>query len=274
MSKVKIVTDSSISIKKELVEELGISIVSLSFMIDGIVYQDSEVSGKEFIKMMSEAKALPKTSQPPIGQFVETYQRLVEDGSEVISIHMTQALSGTVEAARQASKLVDGNITVIDSGFTDQALAFQVIEAAKMAQAGANTEEILTKVAEIKAKTKLFIGITNLDNLVKGGRISRLTGMFSSFLNVKLVMELINDELQPVAKGRGLKTFTKWFDDWQKQTDISKITAFGISHADGLEMSEKFKQELHGKIDDVLILDTGSIIATHTGVGAWAVAYY
>ena len=75
--------------------------------------------------MMANAKALPKTSQPPIGEFVELYDRLGEDGSEVISIHMTKGLSGTVEAARQASNLSSSKVTVIDSDFTDQGLSFK-----------------------------------------------------------------------------------------------------------------------------------------------------
>jgi DegV family protein with EDD domain len=198
------------------------------------------------------------------------------DGSSIISIHMSQSLSGTVEAARQASKLVEGDITVIDSGFTDQGLSFQVIEAAKLAQNGESKEIILNKIAEVKSKTKLYIGITNLDNLVKGGRISRLTGVMSNFLNVKIVMEFINGELRPIVKGRGTKAFMKWFEDWKNEVDFSQITALGISHANGLELSEKFKSEISSHLPQISIpvLDTGSIIATHTGPGAWAIMYY
>lgn len=276
MRNIKIVTDSSITIEDGLAEKLGITIISLSFMIDGVVYQDSEVSGSEFMRMMAEGKTLPKTSQPPIGEFVEIYKQLMSDGSSIISIHMSQSLSGTVEAARQASKLVEGDVTVIDSGFTDQGLSFQVIEAAKLAQNGESKDVILTKINEVKAKTKLYIGITNLDNLVKGGRISRLTGVMSNFLNVKIVMEFINGELQPIVKGRGTKTFMKWFEDWKNEVDFSQITALGISHANGLELSEKFKAELTSHLPQISIpvLNTGSIIATHTGPGAWAIMYY
>lgn len=276
MSSIKIVTDSSITIEEGLAKKLGITIISLSFMIDGIVYQDSEVSGSEFMRMMAEGKTLPKTSQPPIGEFVEIYKQLIADGSSIISIHMSQSLSGTVEAARQASKLVEGDITVLDSGFTDQGLSFQVIEAAKLAQNGESKKTILNKISEVKAKTKLYIGITNLDNLVKGGRISRLTGVMSNFLNVKIVMEFINGELRPIVKGRGTKTFMKWFEDWKNEVDFSQITTLGISHANGLELSEKFKSELGSHLPQISIpvLDTGSIIATHTGPGAWAIMYY
>lgn len=145
--------------------------------------------------MMANAKALPKTSQPPIGEFVELYDRLGEDGSEVISIHMTKGLSGTVEAARQASNLSSSKVTVIDSDFTDQGLSFQVIQAAKLAQVGAGVPEILAEIERVKQNTKLYIGISTLDNLVKGGRISRTTGLLSNIFNMKVVMDFENTEL-------------------------------------------------------------------------------
>ncbi len=105
---------------------------------------------------MANAKALPKTSQPPIGEFVELYDRLGEDGSEVISIHMTKGLSGTVEAARQASNLSSSKVTVIDSDFTDQGLSFQVIQATKLAQVGAGVPEILAEIERVKQKYQII----------------------------------------------------------------------------------------------------------------------
>ena len=90
MTNVKIVTDSSCTMEKSLRDELNIHMMPLSIMVDGVVYPDDDhLPGEKFMDMMANAKALPKTSQPPIGEFVELYDRLGEDGSEVISIHMT-----------------------------------------------------------------------------------------------------------------------------------------------------------------------------------------
>ena len=129
MTNVKIVTDSSCTMEKSLRDELNIHMMPLSIMVDGVVYPDDDHLPAKIYGHDGNAKALPKTSQPPIGEFVELYDRLGEDGSEVISIHMTKGLSGTVEAARQASNLSSSKVTVIDSDFTDQGLSFQVIQA-------------------------------------------------------------------------------------------------------------------------------------------------
>lgn len=278
MTNVKIVTDSSCTMEKSLRDELNIHMMPLSIMVDGVVYPDDDhLPGEKFMDMMANAKALPKTSQPPIGEFVELYDRLGEDGSEVISIHMTKGLSGTVEAARQASNLSSSKVTVIDSDFTDQGLSFQVIQAAKLAQAGAGVPEILAEIERVKQNTKLYIGISTLDNLVKGGRISSTTGLLSNIFNMKVVMDFENTELIPVAKGRGVKTFNKWFDELKSElSKIPNVRQIGISHADGLELANGFKEGLQAifKDMDIPVLHTNPVIATHTGKNAFAIMYY
>ncbi|EHH1618574.1 DegV family protein [Enterococcus faecalis] len=278
MTNVKIVTDSSCTMEKSLRDELNIHMMPLSIMVDGVVYPDDDhLPGEKFMDMMANAKALPKTSQPPIGEFVELYDRLGEDGSEVISIHMTKGLSGTVEAARQASNLSSSKVTVIDSDFTDQGLSFQVIQAAKLAQAGAGVPEILAEIERVKQNTKLYIGISTLNNLVKGGRISRTTGLLSNIFNMKVVMDFENTELIPVAKGRGVKTFNKWFDELKSElSKIPNVRQIGISHADGLELANGFKEGLQAifKDMDIPVLHTNPVIATHTGKNAFAIMYY
>lgn len=278
MTTIKIVTDSSCTMETEVRDRLHIHVVPLSVMIDGVLYRDDDdLSGERFMSMMATAKELPKTSQPPIGEFVELYDELGKDGSQVISIHMTKGLSGTVEAARQASNLSKTDVTIIDCDNTDQALSFQVIRAAEMALAGAELPEILAKLEEIKNNTKLFIGLSSLNNLVKGGRISRATGLLSSFLNMRIVMDFDHSELIPVVKGRGNKTFNNWFqsfkDELSKLPDVKQI---GISHADALELAEWFRDELEAMFPGmhIPVLQTTPIIATHTGKGAFAITYY
>jgi DegV family protein with EDD domain len=277
MAKLKIVTDSSCTMTPTVRDELAIHVVPLSVMIDGVVYPDDEtLPGEKFMQMMSQAKELPKTSQPPIGHFVELFDELGKDGSEVLAIHMTKGLSGTVEAARQASQLSKANVTVIDSDTTDQALAFQVIRAAELAQAGKTLAEVLPEVERVRNNTKLFIGVSTLENLVKGGRISRAKGLLSSLLNMKVIMDFDHSELIPIIKGRGAKTFNKWFEELKSELQhLPKVTKIGISHADGLEITERFKRELQEAFPDldIPLLHTTPIIATHTGKGAFAITY-
>ncbi|AVM71904.1 DegV family protein [Streptococcus mutans] len=274
MSKIKIVTDSSITIEPDLVEALDITVVPLTVMVDGIVYSDNDLKkdGK-FLSLMRNSKSLPKTSQPPVGLFAETYEKLIKEGAEqIVAIHITHSLSGTLEASRQGANIAGADVTVLDSAFTDQAMKFQVIAAAKLAQKGSSLEEILARVEEVKKKTELFIGVSTLENLVKGGRIGRVTGLISSLLNIRVVMELKNHDLNPIAKGRGNKTFNKWLDNLIATIKDRKIAEIGISYAGTSDFANGLKDKLQAYVEkDIAVLETGSIIQTHTGEGAFAV---
>ena len=272
MTKIKIVTDSSITIEPEVAKELDITIVPLSVMVDGVVYSDADLAEGEFLRLMQSSRNLPKTSQPPVGVFADVFEHLAEDGAQIISIHMSHALSGTVEAARQGATLANADVTVVDSSFIDQAMKFQVTEAAKLAKEGASLEEILAKIEEVKEKTELYIGLSTLENLVKGGRIGRVSGLISSLLNIRVIMQMKDHQLEPIVKGRGAKTFKKWLDDLTASLQNKQVAEIGISYAGSPELALEMKESLQPYVKKpISVLETGSIIQTHTGENAWAV---
>ena len=272
MTKIKIVTDSSVTIEPEVAKELDITIVPLSVMVDGVVYSDADLAEGEFLRLMQSSRNLPKTSQPPVGVFADVFEQLAEDGVQIISIHMSHALSGTVEAARQGATLANADVTVVDSSFTDQAMKFQVTEAAKLAKEGASLEEILAKIEEVKEKTELYIGLSTLENLVKGGRIGRVSGLISSLLNIRVIMQMKDHQLEPIVKGRGAKTFKKWLDDLTASLQNKQVAEIGISYAGSPELALEMKESLQPYVKKpISVLETGSIIQTHTGENAWAV---
>ena len=242
-------------------------------MVDGVIYSDSDLREEgRFLEMMKHSKELPKTSQPPVGLFAETYEKLVKEGAEqIVAIHIMHTLSGTCEASRQGASLSGADVTVIDSGFTDQCLKFQVVEAAKLAEAGASLDEIVARVEEVKSKSELHIGVSTLENLVKGGRIGRVTGLLSSLLNIRVIMELKDYQLNTIAKGRGAKTFTKWLDSYIDSIKDRKVAEIGISYAGTPDFAHKMAEKLEVLGAPISILETGSIIQTHTGEGAFAV---
>lgn len=267
-------TDSSITIEPELARELDITIVPLSVTIDGTMYSDDDLSFEDFMVKMAATKSLPKTSQPPVGVFAEVYEKIATKKDEIISIHLTEALSGTVEAARQGGMLSGRDVTVVDCDFTDQAQKFQVVEAARLAKLGLTKDEILEKIKHIRESTELYIGFATLENLVKGGRVSRMTGLFGSLLNVRVIGTLKNRELNTLLRGRGNKTFYKWLDELSEHISTSgrKIREIAISHAQGLEFSQRAKEALQKFVEKpISIMDTNTTIATHTGPGAWAI---
>lgn len=214
----------------------------LSVEVEGKIYDPiKDLTPSSFMELMQHSKQLPKSSQPPLGKFVELYEKYLDEGYEVLSIHLTEKLSGTVNTARQAAEMAGGAVTVIDTDFIARGQAFQVLEAARMAQSGEHElADIVARLAEIKSKTKLYIVVVTLENLVKGGRVGRVQGLLGSLLNIKLIAELKEGQLEEEAKVRSNKKILNYLLDLI-QTEKRKIVELDVEHANGLQMAEAFQ---------------------------------
>ncbi|MFV2049703.1 DegV family protein [Metabacillus sp. YM-086] len=272
MQKIKIVTDSTIDMSKELIEEYDITVVPLSITIDDKHFTDGvDITPDVFIKMMNQSKELPKSSQPPAGEFLKVYDELSKDGSSIISIHMTKGLSGTVQSAQSAAQMSEADVTVLDSMFISKALGFQVLEAAKMAKEGSSKEQILHRIAEIHDHTRLYLSVDTLENLVKGGRIGRGKALIGSLLNIKPIAKLQDGLYTPVGKVRSQSQAVKYLaKQFAEDVKGKTVKAVGIAHADAHDFAQKLKQAVL-EISPNCMVDvsfTTPVVSTHTGSGA------
>ncbi|NYE04680.1 DegV family protein with EDD domain [Bacillus niacini] len=278
MSKIKIVTDSTMDMTIEQADQLGVVVVPLSVTIKGETYLDRvEIQPAEFMETMKSLEELPKSSQPSAGTFLEVYDRLGEEGYEVISIHMTGKMSGTVRSAESAAQMTNTKVTVVDSKFISMALQFQVQEAAEMAKQGKSVEEILDRLDHVCEHTKLYIMIDTLENMVKGGRIGKGKAFIGSLLNIKPIASLEGAEYTPVAKVRSHSQVVKWLArQFAEDVKGKTIKRVGIVHAEAHELATKLKNsliELTG-YNSISVDYTGPTISTHTGPGTIALMYY
>ena len=278
MSRVYIVTDSTADLTEEEVRQFEISIVPMNISIDDENYIDGvTITKDEFKQKMIASSELPKTAQPSIGRFVEVYDELGKNADSVISIQMMRSISGTVDAARQAADITETNVKVVDSDFTSRSMGMIVKEAAKAAQEGKTVEEILEIVEDAKKRTTLYLTVVNLDNLIKGGRISQLMGMFSNLLNIKLFLQVIHGKIEIIQKGRGLKSLQKKYDEIFEEMKAvpSGIQEIGIMHAGLSEFNEGNIARVRELFPNVplTIVTTSPIIMSHTGVDAMAITY-
>jgi len=278
MVKIKIVTDSTVDLSDEDLQKYNIHAVPLSISIDGEHFLDRvNITPSEFMRKMKNSKELPKSSQPPVGEFLKVYDQYAEEGYEIVSIHMTGGMSGTVGSAEAAAGMTKANVKVIDSRFISKALSFQVIEAAKMAKQGKEMAEIISKITEIRQQSQLYVVVNTLENLVKGGRIGKGKAMIGSLLNIKPIASLEDGVYNPVSKARSHSQVVKYLA--HKFADDAKgkiIKGVGLVHADGYELAEKLKTaiiELTG-YQDIDIQETTPIVSTHTGPGAIGFMYY
>lgn len=270
-------TDSTADLELKDIELYNIHVVPLTIQIDNKSYVDGvEIFPEEFLTMMASAEELPKSSQPAVGVFKELYDELGADGSEIISIHMTGGMSGTVKSAQSAAEISDSKVTVIDSMYISHALSFQVLEAAEMIALGKSVEEIVERVTAIRKQTTLFVVVDKLDNLVKGGRIGRGRGLLGSLLKIKPIATLQDGVYTPVAQVRSHKqVVAHLLKVFKEETAGKVIKGVGISHANGLAMAEPLRRLLiEAGIENIKFEFTSPIISTHTGEGAIGFMYY
>ena len=277
MTKVKIITDSTARLTPEEVAQYDISVVPLTVMIDGTVYHDGvSITPSEFIEKMAASKSLPTTSQPSLGAFTEVYETVPED-VEVLSLHLTHHLSGTVQAAEQAARLVPHDIVVRDSNYIDRTLAAQVLVAGRMAQAGASRDEILAELQRVEDNTELYLTVTTLKNLVAGGRLSKASGLIGTLLDIKLGAHVPLGKITMEVKGRGKKTI-KGYQDLifeRMHAEPNGIAVIGISHADAAEEAEQLAARARAEFPEAIvdIAETTPIESTHAGPGAMGISY-
>lgn len=185
-----IVTDRGADISPEQLKDLDVHFASLRIQLDGKTYESGvDLDGDAFYTLLGATDSFPTTSQPSAGEFAALYRQLAEKGEEILSIHISSGLSGTFNAATAGAQMVpDAKITLWDSMTLSCPLGWQVEMAARMAQGGASVADILQKLSGFRDKVEGIFTLDTLKYLIHGGRISHITGLLASVLNIKPII--------------------------------------------------------------------------------------
>lgn len=282
MSKVRVVTDSTADLPRELLEQLKIAVVPLKIIVDGETYRDGvDLTPKEFFQRLPFTKELPSTSQPSPGDFVATYERLRDEGAEkIICIHLSGGLSGAVGAARLAGNLVDGvEIEVIDSYSASVGLGLIVLSAARAAQNGATGDEVVALVNNLVQKVQVYFVLDTLEYLQKGGRIGRAEAFLGSLLNIKPILSLVDGIITPVDKVRGQSKAIERTIELIKQSSGGKRLEVAMVHAnnfsDVMRLHERVVSEFKCcELCELIISEVSPVLGTHVGPGLVGIGFY
>ncbi|MGS5451235.1 fatty acid kinase binding subunit FakB2 [Staphylococcus aureus] len=271
MTKQIIVTDSTSDLSHEYLKQHNIHVVPLSLTIDGKSFVDQiDITSEAFIQRIEE-DADVKTSQPPIGKFIELYEELGKEDVEIFSIHMSSVLSGTYQTALQASDMVDTKVTVIDSKSISFGLGYQIQRLVELINTNLSSNQIVNKLKELQKNIKLFVVIGQLNQLIKGGRISKTKGFIGNIMKIKPVGTLEDGYLEIVHNARTQNSSIQYLKkEISEFIDKHKIKSIGVAHANVLDFVDKLKlqfDEAFGQQKyDVNV--TTPVISTHTGQGA------
>ena len=284
MSKIVIVTDSTADIPSEIADHLVIVVVPLTVHFEDKSYLDRiDISNQEFYEYLKTCKTLPTTSQISPGVFLETYQKLAEEGfEEFISVHLAKTLSGTVDSARIASQMIADKVkvTVVDSLTATMGLGNFVHYLAKLINEKAPMAKIQQAIVEIPKKTSLDFLLDSLDNLEKGGRIGKASYLVGSILNIKPILRLEEGVIEGYDKVRGSKenkALIRLADIVAPKIDPSKKLYASFGYNDRRESSEQLKtllQERGIETDEASWQEIGSVVSCHIGLGAVGIAFF
>lgn len=284
LTKIALVTDSTSDISKAMEEALDIHVVPLSVNIDGKSYLDKiEITNEAFYEHIKTCEVLPTTSQVSPGLFYETYQKLHEEGYEhIISIHLSKTLSGTVDSARIASKMVSDEIsvTVVDSLGATINLGLIVKALSKAIKEGKSVEEVVSLAEKLGKKVELYFLLDSLTNLEKGGRIGKASFLVGSLLNIKPILKLENGIIDSYDKVRGSKenkALIRLADIVSERIDKNKALYATIgynSRKESAELLETLLRERGVSFTEVDYLEIGSVVSCHVGLGAAGIAFF
>lgn len=270
---IHIVTDSSCDLPEEYLKKHNISIVPLTIRFDDDKeYREKiDITPEEFYKKMAASSTLPKTAQPSPADFLKVFEEVAAPGDEILCITISSKLSGTFQSANLAKNMTSIPVTVFDSLAASPGHALQIMRAVELRDSGHSIDEIIADLTNFRDnEMRIFIYLKTVENIVKGGRITRFQGTLAKIMNIKLICEGIKGEVVPLEKVRGEKRALERLISLigQQKNDFSD-TVFYITHTENPEDAEFIKSELvkRYKPRQVLIYEIGPTVGTYTGPG-------
>lgn len=272
-----LVTDSTAYLPDFIIKEYEISVVPLNVHLPDRDFKEGEgPSNQEYYQYMRNNPVFPTTSQPSAGEFLELFRQLGPD-DEALAILISSKLSGTVQSAQIAvSMLPDDHppVTIIDSLSGAMGLGFQVIRAAEMLIAGYRPSEIKPEIEAMSQTLQIYFMVDDLEYLVRGGRISKLSGILGNVLQLKPILTVKEGEIVLFEKVRTAgKALQRMLNEMEKHRQtLHKIC---VLHVDALENAQQLQNRLQNEYDlPVYLVEAGPVIGTHVGPGCLAVIFY
>jgi DegV family protein with EDD domain len=276
---VKIVTDSTASLPTDVASELAIEVVPLIVRFGTREYVEGvDLSTEEFYDLLETSPDHPATSQPSPAAFREVYESLGSQGDDIVSIHISGKLSGTLASAQQAAnELPDQKILTLDSGLASMALGLVVVEIARMAAAGADADSLAASAEELARRAHCVFVVPTLEYLRRGGRIGGAQAFVGSLLNLKPVLALRDGEVAPVARARSLRKALGTVVDQVRLHAPNGVESLAILHTYDLELRQDLEDQLLAVAppsgDLYGDIPIGPVIGAHIGRGAVAVGF-
>lgn len=268
--KISIVTDSTCDLPEAIIEKHGITVIPLYINQGDRSYLDGvDLTREEFYRRLPAFYPAPSTATPSTEVFAQTWNKLADAGAQaVLSIHISEKLSATINAARVAAdQFTRIPVTVLDSSQLSLGMGFIVEKAAQLAELGHKMEDILAQLADVMKRTYVFASLKTLEYLRRSGRMNFALARFGEFLQIKPLLHM--NQGDPAAhrvrtQGRATARMMEWLNEYAPFERLAIVHA-GVQH-EAEEMLERIKHLLPG--GDIPIVQITPALGSHLGIGA------
>ncbi|UJF35283.1 DegV family protein [Paenibacillus hexagrammi] len=280
MNSIRIVTDSTADIPLEVRQALNIEMVPLKISFGDEQYLDAvSLQSDQFYDKLKASSHFPRTSQPSTDEFLSVYKRLaLEPGTQVLSIHLSSALSGTFQSASIASMMLEEEtgvkVHVLDSRSASYGIGALVVYAAEAARDGQSVEQIIERIQLMRENFYIYFLVDTLEFLQKGGRIGKASALFGSLLNIKPILSIDSEgEVTAVDKVRGSKkAIARIMELLDADLSGRSIRKLYIAHANNGEGAELLREAIAERFGEMQVeyVILGPVIGAHAGPGTIA----
>lgn len=276
--KIAFVTDSTAYLTHEQIQKHNITVVPLSVIFGDRAYREGfDITTDEFYPRLAASKTLPTTSQPPVGEFADAFEKLLKDHDTVMALLLSDKLSGTYRSAQTAAQMVGGDIRVVDSGIASYGIAGPLLDGVELAAQGGSAEEVMQLWdTELKSGRALFV-VDTLEQLHRGGRIGGAAAAFGALLQIKPILTIDDGRIALYDKVRThRRAMERILSEFDAAASGGERLQVGVVHSQRTEDAIRLRDDLVARYPNIRtdISELGPVIGTHTGAGVLALIYY
>ncbi|MCC5438221.1 DegV family protein [Clostridium botulinum] len=275
MEKIKIITDSTADLPKNIIEKYDIEVIPLFVSFADKVYKDGvDIKLEQLFTKIEKENVFPQTSQVNPQRFYEYYKKYIDKGYSIISIHISSKMSGTYQSACLAKDMLDSdNITVIDSNNVTSGLGLLVIKACKLKDEGLSMEEIVKGVKETIPHIKSVLAFETLDYLVKGGRLSKTAGFIGNVLGIKPILAVENGEMVVKDKVRGSKKAIRAIFEYIGKLGLKQGEPCVLLHVQNKDILGTLRENLNQDEANFIECTVGCVVGIYAGPRACGIFF-
>lgn len=278
---VRLITDSTCYIKKDLINEYDISILSLNVIMNNESYREVDLDNIEFYKEMDKLEEKPTSSQPSMEECIKIFKDIAKNGHDIVAVFISSEMSGTYSTAHLVREIVleeypNTKIEIIDSRTNCMQLGYEVLCGARAAKEGKSIEEVVKIVKDVRDKSRFLFVPETLRYLKKGGRIGGASALFGTILKIRPILTVedgktsVSDKVR--TKKKAVEEIINKVVSECNEKGLGEVIVHHINcPEEGRSIAKRLEEKLNTTVD---IQSIGPIIGLHVGPGSVGVAYY